>query len=50
MEFLDLANLRLDHLKTYSSEIYYMEYIYKAKCWVKLLGKFILQPDKPSDD
>jgi integrase len=38
MEFLDLVNLRLDYLKDYSSEIYYKEYIYKAKCWVKLWG------------
>ena len=38
MEFLDLVNLRLDYLKAYSSEIYYKEYIYKAKCWVKLWG------------
>ena len=38
MVFLDLANLRLDYLKAYSSEIYYQEYIYKSKRWVKLWG------------
>lgn len=38
MVFLDPANLRLDYLKAYSSEIYYQEYIYKSKRWVKLWG------------
>lgn len=40
MAFLELVNLRLDYLKAYSSEIYYDEYRYKAKEWVKHWGNF----------
>jgi integrase len=36
--FLDLVNLRLDHVKAYNSRIYYEEYTYKAKKWVALWG------------
>lgn len=38
MVFLDLVNLRLDHLKMYKSEIYYVEHIYKARTWVQRWG------------
>jgi len=37
--FLDLVNLRLDHVQAYNSKIYYAEYVYKAKQWVKLWGQ-----------
>lgn len=41
MVFLELVNLRLDHLKAYKSEIYYQETVYKAKQWVELWGDML---------
>lgn len=36
--FLDLVNLRLDHVKAYNSESHYEEHVYKARKWVKKWG------------
>lgn len=33
--FLDLVNLRLDHVKAYNSERHYRDLIYRARRWVK---------------
>jgi len=38
MGFLELVNLRLDHLKAYNSKSHYEEHIYKARKWVKKWG------------
>jgi integrase len=35
MLFLELANLRLDHVKAYNSEAHYNTYKYQARRWVK---------------
>lgn len=37
--FLELVNLRLDHVKAYNSERHYKEYFYMARRWVKLWGE-----------
>jgi integrase len=37
--FLDLINLRLDHVKAYNSERHYSEYVYMARRWVKEWAK-----------
>ena len=34
MDFLELVNRRLDHVKAYNSERHYMEYRYMAKRWI----------------
>jgi len=39
MAFLDLVNLRLDHVKAYNSKRHYQDLIYRAKRWVKLWGE-----------
>jgi integrase len=39
MAFLDLVNLRLDHVKAYKSTSYYQTYIYAARRWVKIWRK-----------
>jgi hypothetical protein len=36
--FLELINLRLDHVKAYNSKMHYDEHVYKARKWVKLWG------------
>ena len=36
MAFLDLMNLRLDHVKAYNSQSHYISYLYMARRWVKL--------------
>ncbi len=41
MAFLDLANLRLDHVKAYNSTKYYTQYTYYAKRWVKEWGDML---------
>lgn len=38
MGFLELVNLRLDHVKAYNSERHYREYWYMARRWVKNWG------------
>jgi len=38
MDFLDLVNLRLDHVKAYHSERHYAEYRYMAKRWATRWG------------
>ncbi len=61
MDFLELVNLRLDHVKAYNTESHYMDYYYKAKKWVKCWGdlacrdittsmieKFVLQRSRVS--
>jgi len=35
MDFLDLVNLRLDHVKAYNSQSHYTNYTYMAKRWAK---------------
>ncbi len=35
MEFLDLINRRLDHVKAYNSASYYKDHVYMAKRWTK---------------
>lgn len=37
--FLDLVNLRLDHVKAYNSDDHYLDYVYLAKRWVKRWDK-----------
>ncbi len=38
MAFLDLVNIRLDHIQDRKSEIYYEEHVYKARKWVEEWG------------
>ncbi|MBU4565576.1 MAG: site-specific integrase [Proteobacteria bacterium] len=38
MDFLELANRRLDHVKAYNSERHYEEYVYVASRWIKRWG------------
>ena len=38
MAFLDLVNLRLDHVKVYNSKRHYQDLIYRAKRWVEFWG------------
>ncbi|MBF0227593.1 MAG: site-specific integrase, partial [Desulfobacterales bacterium] len=37
--FLEMINLRLDHVKAYNSQKHYGEHYYLAKKWVKIWGK-----------
>ena len=37
--FLELVNLRLDHVKAYNSASHYRDYRYMARRWVSLWGK-----------
>lgn len=37
--FLDLTNLRLDHVKAYNSESHYNTYKYQARRWVQIWGQ-----------
>jgi len=37
--FLELVNLKLDHIKAYNSKHHYIDHIYRAKRWVKIWGK-----------
>jgi hypothetical protein len=39
--FLDLVNLRLDHVKAYNSERHYQDLVYRAKRWVKSWHKLL---------
>ncbi len=39
MDFLDLVNLRLDHVKAYNSVLYYKDTLYLARYWIKKWGK-----------
>jgi len=38
MDFLEMVNLRLDHVKAYNAHRHYTEYLYLAKRWVKEWG------------
>ena len=38
MAFLDLVNLRLDHVKAYNSKRHYEDLIYRSKRWIKTWG------------
>ncbi len=62
MDFLELVNQRLDHVKAYNSERHYQEYLYMARRWVQYWGalkcgeitsdsveKFILKRSKVSN-
>ena len=35
MDFLELVNKRLDHVKAYNSERHYTDHIYMARRWIK---------------
>lgn len=37
--FLELVNLKLDHVKAYNSAFHYRDYIYMVKRWVKFWGQ-----------
>jgi integrase len=39
MDFLELVNKRLDHVKAYNSERHYTDHIYMAKRWIKEWGQ-----------
>lgn len=39
MEFLELVNLRLDHVKAYNSVLHYKDTLYLARHWVNQWGK-----------
>jgi integrase len=41
MVFLDLVNLRLDHVKAYNSEEHYRSYLYLGRRWIKKWGKMM---------
>ena len=41
MVFLDLANLRLDHVKAYNSDEHYRGYFYLARRWSKKWGNLL---------
>ena len=38
MDFLELVNRRLDHLKAYNSKAHYQDYRYRCRVWTKLWG------------
>jgi len=38
MDFLELVNRRLDHIKAYNSKAHYDDYRYRCKPWVQLWG------------
>ncbi len=40
MDFLELVNLRLDHIKAHNSAHHYADYHSRAKRWVQLWGTF----------
>jgi len=40
MDFLELVNLRLDHIKAYNSKQHYEDYHSRAKRWVQLWGPY----------
>lgn len=40
MDFLELVNKKLDHVKAYNSQGHYRDFFYNAKRWVKEWGKF----------
>jgi integrase len=39
MGFLELVNMRLDHVKAYNSARHYQEHVYMARRWIKRWGK-----------
>ena len=39
MGFLDLVNLRLDHVEAYNSKRHYQDHFYMARRWIKSWGK-----------
>jgi hypothetical protein len=41
MVFLDLVNLRLDHVKAYNSEEHYRSYLYLGRRWIKKWGEMM---------
>lgn len=41
MAFLDLVNLRLDHVKAYNSESHYTSYLYMGRRWAKPWGNLL---------
>lgn len=47
MDFLELINHRLDHVKAYNSECHYQEHIYMARKWVKNWGQLICEQITP---
>lgn len=47
MEFLELVNKRLDHVKAYNSERHYTDHIYMARRWVKKWGELYCREIAP---
>ena len=39
MDFMELTNRRLDHVKAYNSKAHYDDYRYRCKQWVQLWGR-----------
>jgi len=39
MDFLELVNLRLDHVKAYNSDRHYLDYCYMARRWISRWGR-----------
>lgn len=48
MAFLDLVNLRLDHVKAYNSEEHYRSYLYLGRRWVKKWGDLMCSEITPA--
>jgi integrase len=48
MAFLDLVNLRLDHVQAYNSESHYTSYKYLARRWVKRWGELMCSQITPA--
>lgn len=47
MVFVDLVNLRLDHVKDYNSDSHYQSYLYLARKWVKQWGNLMCSEITP---
>ena len=47
MVFLDLVNLRLDHVKAYNSSSHYRDYLWLSKNWVKKWGNLVCSQITP---
>ena len=49
MTFLDMVNLRLDHVKAYNSESHYQTYSSVAKRWTNQMERSSLRSDHSSN-
>ena len=50
MAFLDLVNQRLDYIKAYQLERYYVDHVYIARKWVKKWGTLNCSEISSSND